>query len=270
MRDRLVDLRLGAGAEGGRGRRDDGQRDDDPRELHDVLVPGRSDGSPGRRPPIIGGRLDAVQPPASPSRHGARWGITVGRGGEGPPRVTDRPEPRMSDTERIDPRVWIRDVPDFPKPGILFKDITPMLGHPEAFRAVVDRIAEAFAGRSIDAVAAAEARGFIFGRPWRWRWGPASCRSASLASSRIRRSRSNISSNTAPIAWRCTTTPSGRAGASCWSTTSWPPAGPCAPAATSSSGPAPRSSPAPSSSSCPSSKVGSRLEPGEVFSLITY
>jgi adenine phosphoribosyltransferase len=71
----------------------------------------------------------------------------------------------MSDTERIDPRVWIRDVPDFPKPGILFKDITPMLGHPEAFRAVVDRIAEAFASRSIDAIAAAEARGFIFGAP---------------------------------------------------------------------------------------------------------
>jgi len=71
----------------------------------------------------------------------------------------------MSGSSTIDPRHWIRDVPDFPKPGILFKDITPLLGHPPAFRAVVDRLAEAFSGQSIDAVAAAEARGFIFGAP---------------------------------------------------------------------------------------------------------
>jgi adenine phosphoribosyltransferase len=71
----------------------------------------------------------------------------------------------MTAPASIDPRDWIRDIPDFPKPGITFKDITPMLGHPEAFRAVMDRLAEVFAGRSIDVVAAAEARGFIFGAP---------------------------------------------------------------------------------------------------------
>ncbi len=71
----------------------------------------------------------------------------------------------MTASATIDPRDWIRDIPDFPKPGITFKDITPMLGHPGAFQVVVDRLAEAFAGRSIDAVAAAEARGFIFGAP---------------------------------------------------------------------------------------------------------
>ena len=65
----------------------------------------------------------------------------------------------------IDPRDWIRDIPDFPKPGIQFKDITPMLGNPAAFRAVIDELAKPFAGRSIDTVAAAEARGFIFGAP---------------------------------------------------------------------------------------------------------
>jgi adenine phosphoribosyltransferase len=65
----------------------------------------------------------------------------------------------------FDLRDWIRDVPDFPKPGILFKDITPLLGHPEAFRKAVAGLAEAFSGRSIDVVAAAEARGFIFGAP---------------------------------------------------------------------------------------------------------
>jgi adenine phosphoribosyltransferase len=71
----------------------------------------------------------------------------------------------MTASATIDPRDWIRDIPDFPKPGITFKDITPMLGHPGAFREVVDRLAGAFAERSIDTVAAAEARGFIFGAP---------------------------------------------------------------------------------------------------------
>ncbi len=57
-----------------------------------------------------------------------------------------------------DPRAWIRDVPDFPKPGILFKDITPLLGYPPAFDAVIERLADAFRDRSIETVAAAEAR----------------------------------------------------------------------------------------------------------------
>lgn len=59
----------------------------------------------------------------------------------------------------------IRDIPDFPKPGILFKDITPMLGNPAAFEAAIDDLAGRFAGRGIDIIAAAEARGFIFGAP---------------------------------------------------------------------------------------------------------
>jgi adenine phosphoribosyltransferase len=65
----------------------------------------------------------------------------------------------------VDPRAFIRDVPDFPKPGIVFKDITPLLANPAAFGAVIDGLAEAFKGRKIDGVAAAEARGFIFGAP---------------------------------------------------------------------------------------------------------
>src|SRR3954447_17210832 len=74
-------------------------------------------------------------------------------------------------TETLDPRDWIRDIADFPKPGIVFKDITPMLGHPEAFRAVIDRLVGAFAGRGVETVAAAEARGFIFGAPLALRLG---------------------------------------------------------------------------------------------------
>ncbi len=60
---------------------------------------------------------------------------------------------------------YIRDVPDFPKPGILFRDITPLLSHPEAFAQVVAQLSEQFADAKIDVVAAAEARGFIFAGP---------------------------------------------------------------------------------------------------------
>jgi adenine phosphoribosyltransferase len=71
----------------------------------------------------------------------------------------------MPSTAVIDLRAYIRDVPDFPKPGILFKDITPLIARPEAFRATIARLAEVIEGRQIDTVAAAEARGFIFGAP---------------------------------------------------------------------------------------------------------
>ncbi len=60
---------------------------------------------------------------------------------------------------------FIRDIPDFPKPGILFKDITPLLADYGAFRAAIDQMAAHFRGRSIDVVTAAEARGFLFAAP---------------------------------------------------------------------------------------------------------
>ncbi|QDV68193.1 Adenine phosphoribosyltransferase [Rosistilla carotiformis] len=65
----------------------------------------------------------------------------------------------------IDLRDYIRDVPDFPKPGILFRDITPLLKSPAAMSAVIDRLAAPFEGQNIEVVAAAEARGFIFAAP---------------------------------------------------------------------------------------------------------
>ena len=58
---------------------------------------------------------------------------------------------------------YIRDIPDFPKPGIIFKDITPLLNDPGAFRRVLDLFVERYEGRGIDRVVAIEARGFIFG-----------------------------------------------------------------------------------------------------------
>jgi adenine phosphoribosyltransferase len=60
-------------------------------------------------------------------------------------------------------RARIKDVPDFPKPGIIFKDITPLLADPLAFRATIDRLAEPLAAFPADGVLAIESRGFIFG-----------------------------------------------------------------------------------------------------------
>lgn len=60
-------------------------------------------------------------------------------------------------------RGLIRDVPDFPEPGVLFRDITPLLADPKAFHIVLDAIAHRFVGSQIDAVVGVESRGFIFG-----------------------------------------------------------------------------------------------------------
>jgi adenine phosphoribosyltransferase len=60
---------------------------------------------------------------------------------------------------------YIRDVPDFPKPGILFKDITPLLAEPAALREAVESLAEHYRGQPLDLIAAVEARGFLFAAP---------------------------------------------------------------------------------------------------------
>jgi adenine phosphoribosyltransferase len=65
----------------------------------------------------------------------------------------------------MDLSAYIRDVPDFPKPGVLFKDITPLLMDPSAFAYAVARMSGHYAKSSIDAIAAAEARGFLFAAP---------------------------------------------------------------------------------------------------------
>jgi adenine phosphoribosyltransferase len=77
----------------------------------------------------------------------------------------------MAGPAAIDLRDSIRDIPDFPKPGVVFKDITPLLAHPEAFRAAIDQLEQTFLGRGIHTIAAAEARGFIFGAPLALRMG---------------------------------------------------------------------------------------------------
>jgi len=66
---------------------------------------------------------------------------------------------------------YIRDIPDFPKPGILFKDITPLLADSAAFRYAVDRMRDHYRDEPIDAIAAAEARGFLLAAPLAYELG---------------------------------------------------------------------------------------------------
>ena len=65
------------------------------------------------------------------------------------------------DVEKL--RQAIRDVPDFPKRGIIFKDITPLLSQPELFRKIIDLLAQRYLTQKIDKIIAIEARGFILG-----------------------------------------------------------------------------------------------------------
>ena len=70
----------------------------------------------------------------------------------------------MSET-KIDLKSFIRDIADFPKEGILFRDITPLLASPEAFRETIRQLCDPFRDKQIDLIVGAEARGFIFAPP---------------------------------------------------------------------------------------------------------
>ena len=71
----------------------------------------------------------------------------------------------MPEVTQLDLTKFIRDIPDFPKPGIMFKDITPLLASPEAFGEAIRRMANHYREHEIDVIVAAEARGFIFAAP---------------------------------------------------------------------------------------------------------
>ena len=71
----------------------------------------------------------------------------------------------------MDLKRYVRDIPDFPTPGILFRDITPILKDPAAFGYVVDAFTERYSQRPVDVVVAIEARGFLFGSPLAHRLG---------------------------------------------------------------------------------------------------
>lgn len=65
----------------------------------------------------------------------------------------------------------IRDVPDFPEPGVVFKDITPLLADIDALRYCIDALVDHFAGEDVDWIVGMEARGFLFGAPFAYRFG---------------------------------------------------------------------------------------------------
>lgn len=68
-------------------------------------------------------------------------------------------------------RGFVRDIPDFPSPGIVFKDITPLLGDQQAFATTVDLLADHFVGMNVTRVVGIEARGFIVAAPVAYRLG---------------------------------------------------------------------------------------------------
>ncbi len=68
-------------------------------------------------------------------------------------------------TSGLDLRDYIRDIPDFPKPGIMYRDITPLLADGPAFKVSIECMSEPFRDANVDVIVAAEARGFIFGAP---------------------------------------------------------------------------------------------------------
>ncbi len=68
-------------------------------------------------------------------------------------------------TQLLNIQSKIRDIPDYPKPGILFKDITPLVGDGPAFRATIELLCERVRQRSPELIVGIEARGFIFGAP---------------------------------------------------------------------------------------------------------
>jgi len=77
----------------------------------------------------------------------------------------------MTSLDQQELKRYIRDIPDFPKPGILFRDITPLLQNGPVLAAVIDQLVQRYATKRIDAVAAVESRGLIFGAPLAYRLG---------------------------------------------------------------------------------------------------
>ncbi|MBL6970083.1 MAG: adenine phosphoribosyltransferase [Campylobacterales bacterium] len=71
----------------------------------------------------------------------------------------------LNDEQREELLSSIRDIPDFPKPGIVFKDITTLLNNPKAFKLLMDHLEERYKDMNLDYIAALDARGFIFGAP---------------------------------------------------------------------------------------------------------
>ena len=129
----------------------------------------------------------------------------------------------------------IRTVPDFPRPGILFYDITTLLKDKTGFAQLIDAFAQYYIGKEIDLVLGIEARGFIFGPALAYRLNAGFVPVRKPKKLPAATGRSTTTSNTAPTRSRFTWTPSSPASASSSSTTCSPPAAPWRPPSSSSS-----------------------------------
>lgn len=91
-----------------------------------------------------------------------------------PARTSDAAQPAASPNTAENRAAWsqlIRDVPDFPQPGVLFKDITTLIKNGEAFQQIIGSLVEHYRGRHIDRVVGVESRGFIFACPLAYELG---------------------------------------------------------------------------------------------------
>ena len=125
-----------------------------------------------------------------------------------------------------DLKATVRTIPDYPKKGILFRDITTLLADARAFRRAVDELVQPWAGLKIDKVAGIEARGFILGGAVAHQVSAGFVPIRKKASCRTPRCGSPIRWNTASMKWKCMSTRSSPASGSSWSTISSPPAAP--------------------------------------------
>ena len=121
----------------------------------------------------------------------------------------------------------IRDIPDFPKKGVLFKDITTLLSNGQAFATAIDLIGDHYIDQKVDLIVAAEARGFVFGAPLAYkaqlRRHPHPKRGKTPP---IGPSRPSTNWSTGRTSWRSTRTLCGRGTGSWWWMISWRPGGP--------------------------------------------
>lgn len=112
----------------------------------------------------------------------------------------------MNPPDALDLRASIRTIPDYPKPGIQFRDITTLLGNARAFRRAVDDLVNPWAGSKIDKVAGIEARGFIIGGAVAHQVSAGFVPIRKKVSCLTKRCGSPTRSNTASTRWRCTRT----------------------------------------------------------------
>lgn len=118
----------------------------------------------------------------------------------------------------------IKSIQDYPKPGILFRDVTSLLEDPKAYALSIDLLVERYKNAGITKVVGTEARGFLFGAPVALGLGVGFVPVRKPANCRVKPSVKLTIWNTAPISWKSTLMPSNRATKFWWWTICWQPA----------------------------------------------